>query len=146
MNYFECPEDQDFFAQLLCSGNTDRLKKFRDYFDFRSPNLKREEFNLMRKSLFNRLVSRDGVRCRLNIHPDCTKTEGDFAVDHVIPLSSNELNKSLRKIKRSGSKKVPTQSWGSNYIGNLVLACPCCNNFKKHKFLEAKTLQRILPG
>ncbi|MFA6094836.1 MAG: HNH endonuclease signature motif containing protein [Candidatus Paceibacterota bacterium] len=141
---FQYPEYQDFFAQLLCGGNDSKLSKFKDYFDFQSPDLKREEFNQMRNKLYVELIKRDGFGCSLKIHPDCSKEKSDLVVDHVIPLSSNELNKKIRKTCAEKGKKVPTESWGSNYIGNLILACPRCNDFKKHKFLEKEVLLKII--
>ncbi|MBK7431316.1 MAG: HNH endonuclease [Bacteroidetes bacterium] len=41
-------------------------------------------------------------------------------------------------------KKVATQSFGSNHIDNLVIACANCNNHKKHRILRrAKFLKNL---
>jgi 5-methylcytosine-specific restriction endonuclease McrA len=58
-----------------------------------------------------------------------------WQLDHLIPLSSNELNKRLRALPRVGKAKVARQSFGSNHADNLILACKRCNAFKKHRLL-----------
>ncbi|MBK6989183.1 MAG: hypothetical protein IPH33_13745 [Bacteroidetes bacterium] len=58
-----------------------------------------------------------------------------IVIDHLIPLSTNQLNKSLRKLAPVKGKKVATQSFGSNHIDNLVIACASCNNHKKHRII-----------
>ena len=135
---FEYPEDEIFFADLLVKGDIKKLHtQFSHHFDFRSPVTKRNEFNKLRKQLTEQLIARDGKRCKLCIHPDCSK-ELVFECDHIIPLSSNELNKTLRQMKRTSYKKVPAQSFGSNHIDNLMLACKRCNRFKKHRIIISK--------
>jgi len=70
--------------------------------------------------------------CQLNLSNDCLGNQ-KLQVEHLIPLSSNKLNKRLRKRIAPPGKKVPTQSLGSNHISNLVLACEKCNRMKKHR-------------
>lgn len=75
---------------------------------------------------------------------DLCDIERGINVDHLIPLSSNKLNKELRQLKALKGKKVLTQSFGSNNLSNLVLACKKCNSYKKHRFLSKAELKRIL--
>lgn len=132
---FEYPEDEKFFANLLTQCNVKKLHTdFGHCFDLRSPSVKRREFNQVRNQLLKQVIERDGKRCSLQIHPDCSK-EKIFECDHIIPLSSNELNKNLRHLKSLSGKKIPSQSFGSNHIDNLILSCKRCNSFKKHKFI-----------
>ena len=132
---FEYPEDREFFAQLLVDGDEKKLdEECSDHFDFRHPAIKRWEFNKTRKKLLEELVRIHGGRCQLRIHPECS-TESIFEPDHVIPLSTNELNKKLRSVQRTSSEKVPAQSFGSNHLKNLTLACKRCNAFKKHRLI-----------
>lgn len=132
---FEYPEDEIFFADLLAKGDIKKLHtNFKHLFDFRSPKVKRDEFNKLKKQIYKTLIARDGEKCKLCIHPDCSK-ERIFECDHIIPLSSNELNKTLRQMKRTLYKKVPAQSFGSNHIDNLMIACKRCNAFKKHRII-----------
>lgn len=133
---FEYPEDRDFFISFLADGDEKKFEnEFKEYFDFRDPKIKRIEFNLLRPKLFQELVDRDGLKCQLRIHPDCNKT-AVFQVDHVVPLSTNELNKKIRHVKRTAWRKVPAQSFGSNNIKNLIIACKRCNAFKKHRLIK----------
>lgn len=139
---FQYPEDRDFFAHLLAGGDVNRLEgDFKEYFDFRHPAIKREEFNQIKKKVFDKLFSSGRVECELKIHPDCSKIK-KFCLDHFIPLSTNELNKKLRHLEAVKPKKVPRQSFGSNNIINFRIACMRCNAYKKHKFYnqKAKTL------
>ncbi|HMP67245.1 MAG TPA: hypothetical protein PKA60_00650 [Candidatus Paceibacterota bacterium] len=132
---FEHSEDERFFADLLTEGDIKKLNtKHGHLFDFRTPQVKRNEFNTLRKKLLQQLILRDGEKCNLCIHPDCSK-EPVFECDHIIPLASNELNKTLRQMKRTLFKKVPAQSFGSNHIDNLMIACKRCNAFKKHRII-----------
>jgi 5-methylcytosine-specific restriction endonuclease McrA len=103
-------------------------------FDFRNPLIKRKEFNLIRNKVYKELVLNYGEKCQLNLCSDCSK-EKVFDVDHFIPLSTNKLNKELRKLQPETGKKVVSQSFGSNDISNLRLACKRCNSFKKHKII-----------
>lgn len=142
---FEYPEDREFFAQLLCNGDVEKLdENFREYFDFRHPAIKRWEFNKTRKKVLRELIEKYGEECQLKIHPDCSKIK-KFEPDHIIPLSTNELNKKLRNMELTSTEKVPAQSFGSNHPNNLILACSRCNAFKKHRFLEKELIQKILP-
>lgn len=140
---FQYPEDREFFAQLLCNGNVGKLSKFKDFFDFRSSKVKREEYNLMRDALFQKIIKRDGYVCRLAISPKCLH-DRELQIDHVIPLSTNIINKHTRRVKALPGKKVEAQSLGSNYLGNLIFACRECNREKWHRFLDQKTIQRVL--
>lgn len=130
---FEYPEDREFFANLLTGGDEKRLEiEFLDYFDFRHPAIKRWEFNKVKKKLLAELILKYDGKCQLHIHPDCSK-DGKFEPDHIIPLSTNELNKKLRQLVRTSNEKVPAQSFGSNNPKNLILSCKRCNAFKKHR-------------
>lgn len=133
---FEYPEDRKFFADLFAGGDEARLEReFANYFDFRHPAIKREEFNKIRKQVLRNLFKKYGEECQLRIHPDCSKVTV-WEPDHIIPLSTNELNKQLRRMARIGSAKVARQSFGSNHTDNLTLACKRCNAFKKHRLLS----------
>ena len=132
---FEYSEDREFFANLLTGGDVQKLEsEFSDCFDFRHPAIKRWEFNKVKRKLLKELISKYGGKCQLHIHPDCSK-DGKFEPDHIIPLSTNELNKKLRHMTRTSTEKVPAQSFGSNNIKNLTLACHRCNAYKKHKLI-----------
>ncbi len=139
---FEYPEDREFFAHLLTKGDPVKLKKYSDLFDFRHPAIKRWEFNKGKKKLLQELVLKYQGECQLRIHPDCSNVL-IFEPDHIIPLSTNDLNKKLRHLTRVSTEKVPAQSFGSNSPKNLILACKRCNGFKKHKFLDEQILSRI---
>ena len=133
--FFEYPEDEEFFANLLTGGNIEKLNaEFFDYFDFRHPAIKRWEFNKTRKKVLKDLTVKYQGKCQLCIHPDCS-VDGKFEPDHIIPLSTNELNKKIRHMGRTSDAKVPAQSFGSNNIKNLTLACKRCNAFKKHRII-----------
>ncbi|MFA4941135.1 MAG: HNH endonuclease signature motif containing protein [Patescibacteria group bacterium] len=135
MNGFQYKSDYNFFLNRLANGDEILFKKkFLKMFDFRSPFIKRKEFNLIRNKIFKELVAKYDKKCQLKIHPDCSKEE-KFDVDHYIPLSTNQLNKSLRGLKPKVGKKIASQSFGSNNISNLRIACKRCNSFKKHKIL-----------
>ena len=140
-NEFPFKEDTEFFEELL-NVKRGELDRFSHLFDFREPAIKRKEFNNKRKSILKHLLSEDGEICRLGF--DCCDINSGIAVDHVIPLSSNVLNKRIRKVKPEKGKKVPTQSFGSNHIDNLIVACNNCNGKKKHNFLDSEKLQEIL--
>ena len=130
---FKYPEDKRFFVDLFANGSEKRFEsEFSDYFDFRHPAIKREEFNKIRKRVLKDLLVKYGEECQLRLHPDCSKVT-IFEPDHIIPLSTNELNKNLRHMERAGVKKVARQSFGSNHSKNLTLACKRCNAFKKHR-------------
>jgi len=136
---FDYPEDQlEFEDRLRASGG---LEQNQHLFDFREPQIKRKEFNKIRNQIFEELRTRHGNCCQLRCHPDCT--EIGVEVDHLIPLSSNVLNKELRKMKGENKKKVPAQSFGSNDLSNFILACSRCNAFKKHRLPSSELLTRM---
>jgi 5-methylcytosine-specific restriction endonuclease McrA len=138
---FQYPEDEIFFAKLLCGGDVSLLnKEYSSLFDFRNPIVKRNEFNKIRGQLFKELIKIYGLSCQLGLHSDCSKIK-KFEIDHIIPLSTNELNKKLRKIKAEKGKKVAAQSFGSNNIDNLILACHRCNAYKKHRIIMPKNFE-----
>lgn len=135
MTDFEYAEDRQYFIDLLASGDANRFEReFRDRFDFRPPAVKRREFNVLRKKLYPVLFKKYHGHCQLRIHPDCSKVK-KFDVDHIIPLSTNVLNKQLRHLKAKPGRKVRTQSFGSNSPRNLILACSRCNQYKKHRLI-----------
>lgn len=130
---FEHPEDREYFANLLANGDVEKLDRdFSELFDFEHLAMKRWRFNKIRKKILKELIEKYGNECQLKIHPDCSKVQ-KFEPDHIIPLASNELNKKLRKMARFSSEKVEQQSFGSNNMKNLTLACKRCNAFKKHR-------------
>ena len=136
---FENIEDEQYFAELLeVIGG---LEANRRLFDFRDPGNKRREFNRARDSVFSALVKAHGDSCQLCCHEDCAGVASQ--VDHLIPLASNTLNKSLRAMKGKEGKKTPPQSFGSNDISNLVLACARCNAFKKNSFPTKDALRYV---
>jgi hypothetical protein len=139
---FEHDEDRKFFCKLLSSDDSG-LNRYYELFDFRDPKQKRREFSLMRKVLLNILVETEGWVCKLGYVGICDESSG-FSVDHIIPLSSNVLNKEIRKIQGVAGKKTPTQSFGSNSKKNLVISCNACNGHKKHRFLSTEKILELL--
>lgn len=141
---FDYPEDRAFFASLLCGGDEAELvSKYGHCFDFRDPLIKRAEFNRLKDAIKTHLIERYGQQCMLAYPAICTS--GDVLVlDHFIPLSSNELNKTLRHLPSSKGKKVQTQSFGSNHPDNFVLACPRCNAYKKNRLPDASLIRKVL--
>ena len=136
---FEFSEDREYFDRCFtCWGGLDSRM---DLFDFRDPELKRKEFEKIRNKVFEELKVSYGESCQLKCHEDCTGVATQ--VDHLIPLSSNELNKKLRLLKGTDGKKTISQSFGSNAITNFVLACKRCNAFKKHRFPDQELLRGI---
>ncbi len=138
---FEFAEDQEYFEKVLCS-KSQSISHFMHLFDFRPVSEKRREFSNIRHKIRKELISKFGEECMLNLSM-CDISSG-IVIDHLIPLSTNQLNKSLRKLAPVKGKKVATQSFGSNHIDNLVIACASCNNHKKHRILESKMLARII--
>lgn len=58
-----------------------------------------------------------------------------YQIDHIIPVTTNILNKKLRNMKSKDiSKKVQSESYGSNHLNNLILMFQACNQHKKHRF------------
>ncbi len=138
---FEYPEDREFFVNLLNKGDDKTFdEKFGDYFDFRHPAIKRWEFNKVRKKILEELIERYKGECQLQLHEDCS-VEKVWHPDHILPLSTNELNKKLRNMNGSSGEKVPSQSFGSNDIKNLTLACKRCNYYKKHRLMLPKKMK-----
>lgn len=134
-------EDKEYMAQLLCREGED-FSKYECLFDDTDTDIKRAEFNGIKKSRLEQLKSRWEGKCRLEYSPECQ--EVGVEIDHVIPLSTNKLNKRIRGIKAEKDKKVITQSLGSNHIYNMVLTCSKCNGAKKHQILEKEKLREIL--
>ncbi|NCB21061.1 MAG: HNH endonuclease [Clostridia bacterium] len=135
MNNFQYKSDYNYFLKKLANGDKILFeKKFSKMFDFRSPLIKRKEFNLIRNKVYKELILKYGEKCQLNLCPDCGEIK-KFDVDHFIPLSTNKLNKLLRNLKPEVGKKVASQSFGSNDVSNLRIACKRCNSFKKHKII-----------
>jgi hypothetical protein len=132
-------EDIEYIKELIPREFRSLLPAF---LDPREPGTKRREFNRMRTLLYSYLARNDGLSCQLNLGV-CDEDSG-FDVDHLIPLSSNVLNKALRELKARPGKKVLTQAYGSNNPLNLVLACKRCNAHKKHNFPSVEQLGRIL--
>jgi 5-methylcytosine-specific restriction endonuclease McrA len=138
INDFEHQEDKNFFLDFLKSSGIGNAKEMIGvYFDFRDPKIKRVEFNAIRFEVFKRLSVRDGLICQLRLVPDCSQVKV-FEIDHFIPLSTNQLNKKLRGMKGTRKSKVPAQSFGSNKIENLLLACKRCNSYKKHRLFARR--------
>ena len=140
---FQHPEDQVFFSDLLCEEG-ESLEKYAPLFDFRDVTKKRSEFQAARQSLLENLRAKHGSVCMLHYSKACTGGRGALTIDHLIPLSSNKLNKELRRLVPLPRRKVPTQSIGSNHMANLVLACATCNGAKKHRLLARAELRRLL--
>lgn len=141
---FKYPEYEIYFRDLLCNAGED-LSKYACLFDLREPpKIKRDEFRFRYKQqAWKELEEKYGRVCQLQLSELC-EANNPTHIDHVIPLSSNELNKHLRKSKASSGRKVLTESFGSNNISNLVLACSKCNNNKKHRFLDRDRIRKIL--
>lgn len=136
---FDRPEDRDHFDTVL--ENIGGVDANSPLFDFRDPDLKRKEFNAIRDAVFAELQRRYGTGCQLCCHEDCGGV--GTVVDHLIPLSSNVLNKTLRGMKATADKKAPTQSFGSNHVDNFVLACRRCNAFKQSKIPTPELISLI---
>jgi hypothetical protein len=139
---FEFEEDKLFFQKLLCKQG-EAIDKYKRLFDFREVKLKRQEFNKIRSGVLKKYLAGKGQICELSFKDICD-TKSGFNIDHLIPLSSNKLNKELRKLEADKGRKVATQSFGSNHEDNLLLTCKKCNSFKKHKFLGARLIEKIL--
>ncbi len=142
---FKYPEYEQFFRDLLCNEDED-ISKYASLFDFREPTIvkRRELKGYKYKNAWVELERKYGRKCQLQLVEDC-EINNPAVIDHVIPISSNVLNKLLLKSKSLVTgRKVPTESFGSNDISNLVLACTRCNSNKKHRFLDRKRMREIL--
>ena len=137
---FEHKEDKIFFQHLFKEYGG--LVKNHDLFDSSDPFLKRQAFNKIRNKVFRKLLDKFGDICMLNYHPNCTNSADQ--VDHLIPLSSNILNKTIRALKAEKGKKVTAQSLGSNNYRNLLLSCSRCNAAKKHHIPDNKLLNKVM--
>ena len=136
---FDYREAKDHFDGVLRSiGGVDANAHL---FDSRDPDLKRKEFNAVRDAVYAELQRRYGEGCQLRCHEDCGGVS--IVVDHLIPLSSNVLNKTLRGMKATADRKAPTQSFGANHVDNFVLACRRCNAFKQSKVPTAELIDSI---
>lgn len=132
---FEYPDDEQFFALLLAGGDKEELRtKFIRRFDFREPSLKRTVFDKLKRLVMEEMIQEGRTQCELHLVADCDSQ--NLVLDHIIPLSSNELNKHLRRMTAPQGKKVPAQSFGANDRENFLVACAKCNNFKKHRFIK----------
>lgn len=142
MHQFEHPEDQIYFEELfLKEGKVGTIEDFMHLFDFREYSVKRNEFRRVRKERFQVLQNQYGLVCMLQM--ECCEPRSGYVLDHVIPIYTNELNKRIRRLKPEPGKKVKSQSFGSNHVDNLVLACNSCNNHKKHLLLDKEKLSEI---
>ena len=126
---FDYPEDKRFFAYLL-----GKEAVISDRFDFSEPGEKRAVFNRIRKHIFREMTKEGRTQCELHLVKDCNNE--NLVIDHIIPLSTNELNKHLRNMAVPVGKKIPSQSFGSNHPSNFLVACEKCNGFKKHRFIR----------
>jgi 5-methylcytosine-specific restriction endonuclease McrA len=137
---FKFKDDEIFFKNLL-----DFLDEavFTSLFDFSDPIYKRKTFNKIKKTIYEDLLLKQEGKCYLSFDGICDISKG-YQIDHVIPLSTNILNKHLRNITSvSSNKKVQTESYGSNHSNNLILTCKACNQHKKHRILEKEDYQEI---
>ena len=97
-----------------------------------------------RNDVFKILTNQYGLKCSLNFKNICDESTG-FVVDHIIPLSTNVLNKKLRNQKPvDKNHKVQSESYGSNNYCNLIIACNKCNAYKKNKILDDHTLKKLI--
>ena len=143
------PKYREYFRARLCDkGET--LKQYRKLFDTsRTPEEKRQEFNAKRKDLLKELMKREGFeseeecKCMLNYPGICDMTSG-ITIDHIIPLSSNKLNKEINNAKGTNGKKAETESFGSNNIENLIICCKKCNREKFNAILERDMMKKVL--
>lgn len=130
---FKYKKDRQYFADKLSDGSVAMLEKRHDrLFDFRNPKLKRAEYNAKKQSLFSVVFRRAQGICQI-----CKAVKG-IEIDHKIPLASNYWNKKFRGMRpkkvNGRLKKVSSESYGSNHLENLQLACKSCNRKKWHRF------------
>ena len=137
------PEYIPYFQALLC-GNGKSLRDFDHLFDDRDPKAKRREFSAgLKRKARAQLERAVGSECQLRIAQNCDPRAATV-LDHIIPLSSNVLNKRLKGARGSAGRNAPTESFGSNDLANLTLACRNCNAFKMNKILDAEVIRRLL--
>jgi 5-methylcytosine-specific restriction endonuclease McrA len=137
---FKYKEDEIFFKNLLNFLDEDI---FTSLFDFSDTIDKRKAFNKIKKTIYEDLMLKQQGKCYLAFDSICD-TSKEYQIDHIIPLSTNILNKHLRNITSvSSNKKVQTESYGSNHSNNLILTCKACNQHKKHRILEKEDYQEI---
>lgn len=141
------PEYEGFFVMRLCDEGED-LDRYGMLFDLSDPAKKRAAFARICAPMKATLIQKVGLVCMLRSSRDCDPSSG-LEIDHLIPLSSNKLNKEIRGAAKSmiidgHLKKAPTESFGSNHPRNLALACKRCNAEKKHRFLDRQTIKRVL--
>ena len=142
MIQFEHSEDKKYFEKHLLTKEKPSIEDFKAFFDFRPTGIKRAEFNHCRKDILSQLIKRHGKKCMLAM--ECCDLDSGLAIDHLIPLSTNKLNKELRNLKPDRHKKVRSQSFGSNHLDNLIIACNRCNSHKKHRLLDREKILEIL--
>lgn len=126
----------------MLNGKKLKIENFRTLFDFRPPNKMRREFNISKNEILEKLLARHGCNCMLGM--GCCNLESVVTLDHLIPLSTNQLNKELRNLQPEKGKNVKSQSFGSNHIDNLIIACADCNKHKKHRILNQEKITKIL--
>jgi len=61
---FRHKEDEEFFRELL--GISDKWGSYKYLFDFRSPTIKKQEFNQIKKIMYKHIKDRFGEVCLLN--------------------------------------------------------------------------------
>jgi len=137
---FKDKEEINFFKDLL---ETDNILNYLFLFDFRDEKIKRKEFNKQYKRIMKYLIEYYGKKCLLKTTPQCNINDG-IHIDHLIPLSTNLINKKIRNIEKEFGKKVKTQSFGSNDIRNLIITCKHCNNNKKNRFLTKEKYKDLI--
>jgi 5-methylcytosine-specific restriction endonuclease McrA len=134
---FNFKEDLKYFETLFAG-----IKNTLIFFDFRNPIEKRNEYRQLRKKILAEKIKESGFICQLQYQGVCDVSSG-ITLDHVIPLSSNVLNKALRGMKPNQGKKVPAESYGSNHPHNLILACMACNAHKKHRMPNREEIIKL---
>ena len=142
MILFKHPEDRNYFEKLMLTKEITSMEDYKTLFDFRPPAIKRAEFNQCRRKILSQLIKQNGEKCMLAL--ECCDPSSGITIDHLIPLSTNKLNKGLRHMKPVKGRKVRSQSFGSNHLDNLIIACKKCNGRKKHGFLSRESLLKIL--
>lgn len=103
---FEYEEDRTLFEGLLCDEN-ESLAGYADLFDFRPATEKRRECSRLVKTVLPKLKRQRGEVCMLQYAPDCDASSG-LTIDHLIPLATNVLNKSLRGVT---GRRLPDGRW-----------------------------------